>query len=303
MSIREHILEVTDFFRKTRSLKYTSTNFGLSTGTVRKMLVTSGAWSNRTVLEIAQIRRDHPDWDKYQIAKELQISPKTVSLYSPYEEYSDLSQSLHSNDENSDEIVESGECGEDAKWELKKNGLLRISGSGPMMDYDGDCYGICGGPRPKWCRRRDGYNVNKIIVEDGITTLGQYAFSSLMELEEIVLPNTITAIKGGCFAGENHIKSLRIPPMVDFIAWDTFYSNVWLEKVVVPAAVFKIQTYAFHACMSLERLYFEGDAPRIAKSTFDMCHEGKVKIYYRDGAKGFRDGMWNGYKTVMWKER
>lgn len=299
--MEEQILAVSSDFVKNRSIKQTAAHFGLSTGTVRKMLVTSGVWSNRTVMDIAQVRRAHPEWDKARVAEELKISPKTVHLYSPYEDFWYLSESHSKTDTESAAVIDEGKCGDDVRWNLRKNGVLTISGTGPMMDYDGNSYQIWGGPRPGWWVRRDGYTVKKIVVEDGVTALGQYAFCTLLELEEVILPDTITEIKGGCFTGESHLRRFVVPPKVEIIAWDTFYSNVWLEEIVIPASVRRIQTFAFHACMSLRKVFFEGDAPKIAENAFDMCHMGQIGFYRWEGASGFDGEEWTGWKVIPWK--
>lgn len=296
--LEKQILNVVEDYKKTKSIKTTALNLKLSTGTVRKMLITAGGWGNRLSTDISILRREHPELDNSEIAQRLKISLKTVQLYSPYESMRTLTLSHDNTNPNDENIIDSGECGDKAEWILSKSGKLIISGTGPMWDYDGICYGMERGPRPKWWSRRDGIQVKEVIVEQGITTIGQYAFSGLIDLNSVSLPDTICEIKGGAFCGENHVKSFVVPKGVNYIAWDTFYSNVLLEEIFIPSGVYKIQTYAFHACMSLRRMYFEGDCPRIASSTFDMCPEGAITVYHKEGARGFGE-IWNGFRTEV----
>ena len=293
----ERILSAVDEYHKTGSLKATARNLNLSTATLRKMLLTAGSWTNKTSVDISILRREHPDWNNVQIAEKLKISVKSVQMYSPYEGLTSMAWSYDTTKAQSQEIVDYGDCGDRVTWTLRENGILTVSGTGPMWDYAGNCYGVNLDPIPKWSHRRDGNRVKKLIVEEGVTSIGQYAFSQIVELEEVILPSSITEINGGAFAGENHVKKVVIPEKVKVISWDTFFSNIWLEEIHIPETVTKVQTYAFHGCMSLKRMYFYGNAPKVMRSTFDMCHEGVVTVYHKEGATGFTDGMWNGYRT------
>ena len=297
MTLEEQILAAVDEYNKVGSIKATARNLNLSTATLRKMLITAGRWTNKTSVDISILQREHPDWNNVQIAEKLKISVKSVQMYSPYEGLTSLAWSSDTTKALSEEVVDYGDCGDKITWTLKRNGTLTVSGTGPMWNYAGNCFGINLDPFPKWSRRRDGNKVKKLIVEEGVTSIGQYAFSQIVELEEINLPVSITEIKGGAFAGENHVKKIVIPEKVGVISWDTFFSNIWLEEIYIPEAVTKIQTYAFHGCMSLKRMYFYGNAPKVMRSTFDMCHEGAVTVYHKENTAGFFDGMWNGYRT------
>ena len=301
MDLKHQILLVADYFVKTRSIILTARNLSLSTGTVRKMLITANVWNNKRSQEIARYRREHPGCDSNQIAEGLSISTKTVQLYSPYEGMDLLGQPECTNNPQEEETVEKGQCGDNAFWELRKNGVLQIIGKGPLWDYGArNGWGTCG-TLPKWCSRRDGYSVEKIIINEGITVIGEYAFADLIDLKEISLPKTLKRIEGGAFVGENYLKKVVLPEGIDRITWDTFYRCFYLEEVHIPASVRKIQTYAFHGCVSLRRMYFYGDAPRIAVTTFDRCPGGALTVYYKDGGKGFEEGMWNGYRTMVYE--
>ena len=294
----ERLLEAAEEYEKTGSVRLTAERLGLSQAAVRRLLLTAGVWSSKTALNVGILHREHPDWTAAQIARELGVSPRTVRMYTPYE---DSARRTPEQDETGDRIADGGQCGDHAIWELTKSGVLTVCGSGPMWDYNGNSWGVWEKPRPKWWMRRDGVKVRKIVVEDGITAVGQYAFCTLMELSEVSLPDTVEEIRGGAFLGENRLRTFTIPARVGFVAWDTFYSCVMLEEVRIPAGVRKIQTYAFHACRSLKRLVFLGDAPGlVAGSAFDMCAEDLV-VYRRRDAAGFGE-TWNGYWVELLSE-
>lgn len=294
--MEEKIMAVLADFKKTGSIRQTARNFNLSTASIRKMLITSGEWNNKTAIEIYAVKRKHPDWTKAQIADQLKISIKTIDIYTPYENINML-ESGHNNVDADDTVVETGQCGVTTNWTLHKDGTLVISGKGPMWDYSGDCWGVWGDWRPKWWQRRDGICILNIVIEEGVTAIGEYAFADLVDLRSVQLPNSLTEIHGGAFARENDLKEIRIPEKVTVISWDTFYGNFMLEEIHIPAGVYKIQTHALHGCKGLKRIYFYGDAPKVATNSFVKCAEDIV-IYHREGAKGF-DEVWNGYKTKV----
>ena len=90
-------------------------------------------------------------------------------------------------------------CGENLKWNLK-DGTLTITGSGRMNDYKG----ILGDRDADGNRRMlcvdtpwEDHKISRIVVEDGVTSIGNYDFAFCPGLREIVLAYTVTSI-GGC---------------------------------------------------------------------------------------------------------
>ena len=83
----------------------------------------------------------------------------------------------------------SGFCGLHLKWHLT-NGVLTISGKGGMDGY----------PYPKrapWSWDR--YDIKRIIIGDGVTTIGQDAFRDCSSLTSVTIPNSVTTIRWSAF--------------------------------------------------------------------------------------------------------
>ena len=84
----------------------------------------------------------------------------------------------------------SGKCGANAYWELSADGVLTISGTGAMYDYD-----VAVGTKPTpW--GTDGLNnrVRTVVVEKGITELGCDAFTRCYQLSELTLPASLKTV-------------------------------------------------------------------------------------------------------------
>ena len=85
------------------------------------------------------------------------------------------------------EDVTSGTTG-DCIWTLV-GGELTISGNGAMEDYS--CFFD---PAP-W-----GTSITKVIIEDGVTSIGEDAFYNCTSLTSIVIPDSVTSIGKYAFA-------------------------------------------------------------------------------------------------------
>ena len=296
----EIILKVLDDYKNTRSISQTASNMKLSTGTVRKMLFTAGIYCNKTARDILGIRDAHPDWDNGKIAKELAVSAKTVEMYTPYKEFEYMRLGIDRTSDTAGDlkIAAEGRCGDDAFWTLSESGRLRIYGSGPIYDYGGTMFGDWHMPRPGWWQRRDGIKVKKVTVEEGITSIGQYAFADLYDMSEVSLAGSVKELNGAVFLGENSLEKIVIPEGVEVvISWDLFFLCVVLKEAHIPASVREIKSKAFHGCLSLRKLYFYGNAPKIAATSFERC-SGEMFVYHKANAAGWGD-MWNGFRTEV----
>ena len=114
----------------------------------------------------------------------------------------------------------SGVCGEDLTWVLDNDGTLTISGTGEMYDFD-----IVGPGSPitdgrhisPWDYRE---LVNKVVIEDGVTSVGSNAFNCLDSITEVVLPNSLRSIGDYAFAMCSSLQKISFPPSVmEFGCW------------------------------------------------------------------------------------
>lgn len=80
------------------------------------------------------------------------------------------------------EDVSSGKCGDNVTWKLN-GGKMTISGTGPMYDYTWD--------RGQW---EDKDAITSVVIEEGVTYVGELAFYTCSNLRSISLPSTVTEI-------------------------------------------------------------------------------------------------------------
>ena len=81
-------------------------------------------------------------------------------------------------------------------WTLTADGTLTISGEGAMKDYNSD-----DNPSPVY----NNSDVKKIVIEDGVTSIGAYAFYDCSSLTSITIPKSVTSIGSDVFDKCNNL--------------------------------------------------------------------------------------------------
>ena len=132
----------------------------------------------------------------------------------------------------------SGTCGPDLRWHLTDNGVLTISGKGEMYDYS------LFNEAP-WYK----YNIKRIIIGDGVTTIGEFAFDDCSALTSVTIPNSVTTIRSIAFVDCSALTSVTIPNSVTTIGGGAFYNCSSLTSVTIPNSVTEIGGGAFEKCI------------------------------------------------------
>ena len=153
-----------------------------------------------------------------------------------------------------------GTCGPDLRWYLTDNGVLTISGKGKMYDYSFN-------NRAPWSKS----DIKRIIIGDGITTIGGCAFYNCSELTSVTIPNSVTKIGGGAFASCSTLTSVTIPNSVTKIGRGTFSDCSALTSVTIPNSVTEIGDYAFEYCRALTSVTIPNSVTGIGDYTFIDC--------------------------------
>lgn len=94
-------------------------------------------------------------------------------------------------------FTEGGECGEGLTWSLdSESGVLRISGNGALPDYT-EHQAIYDPTQAPWSIYV--YRVRSIVVDEGVTYVGSYAFFKCIYAKTVTLPDSVTAIGAHAF--------------------------------------------------------------------------------------------------------
>ena len=154
----------------------------------------------------------------------------------------------------------SGTFGDNLEWTFS-GGTLTISGEGAMDDYEYDYSTV------PW----SGLDINEIVVEDGVTSIGDCAFCDCNSLESVTIPDSVTSIGEFAFSECTSLTSVAIPDSVTSIGKWAFEDCTSLTSVAIPDSVTSIGYCAFEHCTSLTSVAIPDSVTSIGDGAFSDC--------------------------------
>ncbi len=174
-----------------------------------------------------------------------------------------------------DEVDDSGSCGDNLTWVMTKSHVLTISGSGPMYDYTSGTTSSNPSPFKKYVGFYGG-EVQQIIIEDGVTHIGNNSFTDLKHSkwtqEKVVIPDSVESIGEFAFAFSLPVNNL--PSHLKSVGEQAFRSND-ITKAVLPETLTTLSIALFSQCRNLEEVQILGDVTKIPQSAFNECNKLK----------------------------
>ena len=125
---------------------------------------------------------------------------------------------------------------------LSDDGTLTISGNGEMKFWNSS-YVVA------WDSNRK--NIKNVIINNGVTSIGKYAFEGCSNLTSITIPNSVTSIGMSAFYYCTSLTKITIPDSVTSIESFAFGRCTSLTSITIPNSVTSIRYGAFHCCTSL----------------------------------------------------
>jgi len=197
-------------------------------------------------------------------------------------------------------FVAGGEVSDTITWELDSNGILIISGEGKIKSNQA------------WKSKAS--SIVHVVIQPGITSIGDDVFRSHSNLQTIAIPNTVVEMGDTVFAYDSSLTSIVLPGsvqtfgdhmfmysgltdcvMLDGIAIipeDMFRGAESLEHIELPGTLLTIEDTAFAYCKSLTSIEIPGSVESIGGYVFmytalENCvfGEGLTTI----GENSFRD--------------
>lgn len=120
-------------------------------------------------------------------------------------------------------------------------GTLSIYGEGPMRSY----FDVA----PEWDEYYDA--IFRVVLEDGITSVGSYAFVYYPNLTEVYLPDSVEVIDESAFDFNTSLRTITIPASLKYVGYRAFYNTLlWEpENLVFPEGCEYIGDFAFHSAL------------------------------------------------------
>ena len=165
-----------------------------------------------------------------------------------------------------DKVVEKGYTywvEDNLTWTLDADGTLTISGTGAMKDYD-----YYNNPSPA-SQKKD--SVKKVVIEDGVTSIGNSAFYDCNSLTSITISNSVTSIGAYAFSNCGYLTSITIPDGVTSIGALAFRACSSLTSITIPDSVTSIGELAFYSCDSLTSITISNSVTSIGERAFAYC--------------------------------
>ena len=167
---------------------------------------------------------------------------------------------------------------------LNSDGVLTVSGNGIMSYYNSRT----GGP---WAEYKD--EISSVVIEEGVTNIGGYAFAYLSnltsvsvsstvesigedaflnceKLSSINLPNGLKSIGKGAFSSCTSLTELELPNSLTTIGYQAFY-NTGLTSIVIPDSITSISETTFMNCKNLVSVTIPNSVKEINYSAFYYC--------------------------------
>ena len=182
------------------------------------------------------------------------------------------------------EIVDSGECGDNVTWTLDDEGTLVISGEGPMWDYANNF--ASDDERAPFYK----LEIKKVIIEDGVTSVGDYSFDKCTSLEEISISSSVTSIGIRALALCDNLEEINIPSSVTNIKSHAFWMSANLKQVNIPPHITSIANGTLLGCEDLEKIVIPIGVTSIGNGAFAGCARLK-EIILPEGISVVSEGM------------
>ena len=139
-----------------------------------------------------------------------------------------------------------GSCGDDLTWTYDPAArTLSIQGSGDMWDF-GDCYQV------PWYSFST--HLNTVCLPEGLTHIGDYAFTYCEELTGIVIPGSVDSIGFDAFDGCSALGSVTLQEGLRVIGEQAFYFCSSLTEVTLPESLEMVGMNAFLYCFDLRQV-------------------------------------------------
>lgn len=172
------------------------------------------------------------------------------------------------------EIVNSGQMGDDVYWTLDSDCVLTVRGTGPTWDeayYTHNWSSIT--------RNGKQYLPKKIVIEDGVTYLGDWLFSMLDRVTSVEMADSVTEMGHNVFNSCEKLVDVRLSRNLTSIVYHNFWFCQELSAIEIPDKVVSIEGGAFSHCKNLTSITIPNGIKVIGSYAFYDC-SNLSHVYY-----------------------
>ena len=174
-------------------------------------------------------------------------------------------------------LLGSGKCGTSITWTLTPDGVLTLSGTGKTDST----------PYLRMWKDYESY-IKELVVEEGITTIGESLFYELPILQKVTLPNSLLELEDKAFYGCVSLKKIELPSSLVKLGDYAFSECANLTSIRIPGSVPSVGRYCFSGCANLSEVTMEEGILYINYGAFEKCYklssvqlpEGMIELDY-----------------------
>lgn len=113
--------------------------------------------------------------------------------------------------------------------------------------------------------------IKSVVIPDSVIEIGERAFYTCLQLEEVTMGNGVKKIGQEAFAGCFKMKTIHLSDSLQEIGLRAFNFCESLEALELPSSLRNIEMEAFGNCISLKSLNIPDGVQAIPPGTFDRC--------------------------------
>ena len=133
----------------------------------------------------------------------------------------------------------------------------------------------------------------EISLPDGLTSIGESAFSGCSGLSSTSLPDGLTSIGNYAFKGCSGLSSISLPEGLTSIGESAFSGCSGLSSISLPEGLTSIGESVFSGCSGLSSISLPDDLTSIGESLFSGC-SGLSSISLPDGLTSIGESAFSG---------
>jgi hypothetical protein len=160
------------------------------------------------------------------------------------------------------ELLGSGKCGTSITWTLTPEGVLTLSGTGKTDST----------PYFRMWSDYENY-IKELVVEEGISSIGESLFYELPVLKKVTLPNSLLELGDKAFFGCASLKEIELPSSLVSLGEYTFSECANLASIRIPGSVPSVGSSCFSGCANLSEVIMEEGIIYIESSAFKQCYK------------------------------
>ena len=183
---------------------------------------------------------------------------------------------------NEDVKIVSGTCGNNIAWTIDDKGLLTISGNGDMGSFDSSY-------SPD--------KIKKVMIEDGITSIADFAFEGCSNLTSISIPDSVSTFGNGAFRYCSSLTSISIPDSVIALGNYAFSGCSNLTSITIPDGIINIGDSMFSGCISLKTIMIPESVKYFGDYVFIGC-SGLTNVRIPEGVTSIGTNMFGGCSSL-----